>query len=292
MQDHAIPFSRAFDRADALRKDAAALDALWAADHAKTLVFWRGKPLLTNGAPTYLPVDDLPSPFARLFLGRRGEEPVLAVALDPSTPAEGLDGFTDLRRAGAHLSLEDAALLGTARSVFAWHRTHRFCANCGSATTLTQGGWRRDCPDCSTQHFPRVDPVVIALVTHNDRVLLGRGPSWPPGFFSCLAGFVEPGETPESATRREVAEEAGVRIGAVRYLASQPWPFPRSLMLGVHAEALDDHIEVDGVELAEARWFTRSEVTAIFDGTHPEVAAPFPVAIAHHLLRVWLDDTM
>ncbi|MFM0327670.1 NAD(+) diphosphatase [Caballeronia glebae] len=178
--------------------------------------------------------------------------------------------------------------LGEARSMLDWHGRHRFCANCGQPTDSAGAGWRRICPNCKAQHFPRVDPVVIMLVTDGERCLLGRQPQFLPGMYSALAGFVEPGETFEHAVYREVLEEAGLRCTDVRYHASQPWPFPSSLMIGCFARAATTDITVDRNELEDARWFTREEVGAMLDGTHEQgLSAPKPFAIAHHLLKAF-----
>lgn len=194
----------------------------------------------------------------------------------------------------AALSPSDLALYGAARSIVDWHARHRFCAQCGHATTLAKGGWQRNCPPetggCGAQHFPRTDPVAITLVEHADgRLMLGRGLGWPEGRFSALAGFVEPGESIEEGVAREVFEESGVRVRDVSYVASQPWPFPSQLMIGCHAFADDDALTVDTTEMAEIAWFTRAEVAAAMAG---EVGArflkPLDQAIATHLLRWWL----
>ena len=298
-----IPFAGyPLDRADELRKDPEAVAALWTHPSATVVGLWRGKPLVEEAGSAAKPVrlrvsdvdeDSVPDVFVRLFLGLgEGGEPHFAVAFDPAQAAPGFSpgAFVDLRPVAGRFSLDDAARVGTARSVLAWHRSHRFCARCGAATEVAAAGWKRRCGSCGQEHFPRVDPVVIALVTHDDQVLLGRGPTWPTGFFSCLAGFVEPGETIGEATRREVWEEAKVRVGDVTYLFGQPWPFPSSFMLGVHASASDLPIEVDGVELAEARWFSRDEVIAMLEGRHESAHAPFPIAVAHHLLRWWVQQ--
>lgn len=153
-------------------------------------------------------------------------------------------------------------------------------------------GWQRSCPSCGTQHFPRTDPVVIMLITRGNKTLLGRSPGWPDGMYSCLAGFVEPGETIEAAVRREVMEETGVHVGPVRYLASQPWAFPTSLMIGCHGDAVSDDLEIDRHELEDARWVSREEVARAFAGEHPEIWAPREGAIAHFLLRNWLADRL
>jgi NAD+ diphosphatase len=183
--------------------------------------------------------------------------------------------------------------LGEARSMLDWHRRHRFCANCGTPTHDAGAGWRRLCPHCHAQHFPRVDPVVIMLVTDGERCLLGRQPQFLPGMYSALAGFVEPGETFEHAVVREVQEEAGIRCTDVRYFASQPWPFPSSLMIGCFATAVETGLTVDQKELEDARWFSRAEVAAMLDGTHEQgLSAPKSFAIAHHLLKAFADGSI
>lgn len=190
------------------------------------------------------------------------------------------------------LPAPDLALYGGARSLVDWHARHRFCARCGAGTRLAKGGWQRNCGACEAQHFPRTDPVTIMLVEHGDSLLLGRQPRFPPRAFSALAGFVEPGETIEEAVAREVMEEAGVTVREVRYLASQPWPFPSQLMIGCHAVAEGTALTLDETELEEARWFSRDEVAYAMrvgrdgDGAF---APPPPAAIAHTLLQWWLD---
>ena len=193
------------------------------------------------------------------------------------------------------LSADDLALYGTARSVLDWHARHKFCARCGQPTALAKGGWQRDCGACGAQHFPRVDPVAIMLVEYPDEhggmLLLGRQARFPPRSYSALAGFVEPGESIEDAVRREVLEEAGVRIGEVRYVASQPWPFPSQLMIGCFGFADSLELAIDRTEIEEARWFTREEIAeAMAKGREsPGLIPPPPQAIAHHLLRWWLE---
>jgi NAD+ diphosphatase len=200
--------------------------------------------------------------------------------------------FAELRGAMLRLSPRDAELAATAKALVQWHRSHRFCSQCGAGSAPAQGGWQRRCPACGASHFPRTDPVVIMLVTRGNRALIGRSPGWPEGMYSCLAGFVEPGETVEAAVRREVAEETGVRIGAVRYLASQPWPFPASLMLGCHAQALDDAIALDPAELDDALWITREEMLTVMAGAHPRIRPARRGAIAHALISAWLADRL
>jgi NAD+ diphosphatase len=186
------------------------------------------------------------------------------------------------------LPAREAEAVATARALLHWHDRHRFCAACGGPTRMVEAGWRRDCPACAAQHFPRTDPVVIMLVARGNDVLLARNPAWPEGMHSLLAGFVEPGETVEAAVRREVWEEAGVRTGRVRYLASQPWPFPASLMLGARAEALTADLRIDREEIEAALWVSRERLMRIFMGRDPAVRAPRPGAIAGAILREWL----
>ncbi|CAN0464588.1 unnamed protein product [Phaeothamnion confervicola] len=174
--------------------------------------------------------------------------------------------------------------------MLAWHARHRYCANCGAPTDSVHGGWKRQCPSCQVEHFPRTDPVVIMLVLDGDRCLLGRQSRFAKGMWSCLAGFVEPGETIEDAVRREVFEESGIRCGRVGYVRSQPWPFPMSLMIGAHVEALSSELTIDYAELEDARWFARAEVIEMMQGRHPAgLAAANPIAIAHHLIRAWIE---
>jgi NAD+ diphosphatase len=213
-------------------------------------------------------------------------------ALDASSAAAPAER-SDARSLAPLLSAGEAAILAEARSLIDWHARHRFCANCGSPTRIVAAGWTRACPECKAQHYPRVDPVVITLAVRGERGLLGRNKRRAGARFSCLAGYVEPGETPEEAVRREVHEEAGVRLGRVHYLAAQPWPFPSTLMMGFIAEALSEEIIVDPEELAEARWFERSEIrhmverAAAGDPPSDEVSLPGPVAIAHQICRRW-----
>jgi len=180
------------------------------------------------------------------------------------------------------------------RSLCYWNVRHRYCGVCGELTVMKAGGYRRECPACGAPHFPRTDPVVIMLAIDaaggEERCLLGRQSRFAPGMYSCLAGFVEPGETIEDAVRRETAEEAGIRVGRVRYNSSQPWPFPCSLMIGCHGEALDTDIVRDETELEDARWFSRDEVRTILAGTHPGgIKCPPTIAIAHKLIRYWAE---
>lgn len=214
--------------------------------------------------------------------------------LDPSEtyhPAAPGHAFAELRGRLNAVDLLTGELLATARALSLWHISHRFCAACGTASTAQDAGWKRHCAACGAAHFPRTDPVVIMLVTKGNSVLLGRSHPWPEGMYSCLAGFVEPGETMEAAVAREVFEETGIRVADVRYLASQPWPFPASLMIGMRAEATTSDITIDPVEIEDALWITREELAEVFTGNHPKITRPREGAIAGFLLRQWLADS-
>ncbi len=301
------------DRAAEARRGPA-FTAICAEAGARTICLWRGKPLVEAGALVQLPpdhaiFDGAPPP---MLLGRDDQGPVLARDLSHWTPEAGpapepgffdpteqchpalpeAQRFCELRGQMTALSPRDAELAATARALLNWHRTHRFCAACGAPSEVADAGWRRDCPTCGAQHFPRTDPVVIMLITHGEEVLLGRNAAWPEGMYSLLAGFVEPGETLEAAVRREVAEEAGIAVGRVGYLASQPWPFPNSLMIGCEGEALSREITLDPEELEEALWVSRDEMLEVFAGTHPRIKPAREGAIAHFLLRNWLADRL
>lgn len=230
-----------------------------------------------------------------VLLGLREEVAHFAVDVSPTEKPEaalGVEGaaaFSEIRALASTLPAEDAAIVAQARALLDWHAHHTFCSNCGEKTRPVQGGAVRLCVDCGTEHFPRVNPVVIMTVTRGDRCLLGRQKGWPPGMFSALAGFVEVGETLEDAVRREVFEEAGVVVGAVHYLESQPWPFPSSLMIGCRGEAESEEIRVDHVELQDARWVEREQVRKAIEtpGATDGFFVPPAMSIAHHLLRAW-----
>jgi NAD+ diphosphatase len=231
-----------------------------------------------------------------VFLGLLHEAPRFGTGIEPAA-IEQLKTrndlkITDLRSiaVGGLVGAEHLPALAEAKAVLGWHARHRFCPNCGSPTQLVQAGWRRDCPVCKAEHFPRTDPVVIMLVIAGERCVLGRSPRFTPTMWSCLAGFAEPGETIEDAVRREVLEESGIACGRVKYAASQPWPFPMSLMIGCHAQALSDDIVVDRDELEDARWFDREELALMLKRAHPQqLTTPPPLAIAHHIIRSFVE---
>jgi NAD+ diphosphatase len=185
---------------------------------------------------------------------------------------------------------EDLSILATAKALLFWHERHRFCSNCGKPTAAAQAGWRRDCAACSAQHFPRTDPCVIMLAIRGGQCLLARQTRFPPGMWSALAGFVEPGESIEEAVRRETLEEAGIPAGRVAYFASQPWPFPMSIMIGCFVEAKSENLKIDENELEAARWVTKDECRLLLTGKHPaRFFAPPPLAIAHHLIKTFVE---
>lgn len=228
------------------------------------------------------------SPPHCVYLGRDAEGRPWA-----AQPASADATFRDLRRLmlEGRIAAGELSILAQARALLHWHRSHGFCAACGTASVMVDGGYRRSCPSCGVDHFPRTDPVVIIAVRRQGQVLLGRQASWPAGMYSTLAGFMEPGETIEDAARREVAEESGIRVGAISYVASQPWPFPASLMIGLVGEAESAAITVDPKELETARWFGPDEVRLMLDGRHPDgLTASRPQAIAHQLIRAALQS--
>ncbi|MHB2266626.1 NAD(+) diphosphatase [Aliihoeflea sp. PC F10.4] len=228
-----------------------------------------------------------------VLLGTDEGGPVIAVpgSLEPDDLPDGMKAI-DLRSLNSQglLVADDLGAVGQGASLLAWNANCRFCGKCGAETESQIGGYKRVCTKCGTQHFPRTDPVVIMLTVTKKRCLMGRSPHFAPGVFSTLAGFVEPGETIEDAMRRETFEESGVRIGRVAYHASQPWPFPHSLMIGCFGEALNEDLTPDFTELEACRWFERPEVEKMLAGTHPDgLIVPPRAAIASHLIRAWMD---
>ena len=318
---HVVTFGGAgLDRAGELRSNEAGLQAARQHPDARCAVLWRGKVLVSGADRDRLCLLPLTHP----AVSQSAESPLLLGMVDGGAPRFAVDVsawvpdgqdistvgaffdpseqhlpgmaadevFVELRRIMVRLSHQDAELAATAKAILGWHVTHGFCARCGSPTQIAQGGWQRHCPNCSASHFPRTDPVVIMLITHGDDVLMGRSPGWPEGMYSLLAGFIDPGETVEAAVRREVMEEAGVPVGPVRYLASQPWPFPSSLMLGCAGEALARDITIDPVEIEAAMWVSRQEMMQAFSGDHPQIKPARKGAIARFLLEMWLRDSL
>ena len=296
------------DRAVVYRTDAAALAKLAAHKHAGgyviggELVVLKAVPKAT-GAAEYDPLfslaeaQDLGAAPERVFLGLTDDAPRFGISIDPPAiePLKARDDLkvTDLRTIAVQGLVDPQHLppLAEAKALLGWHARHRFCPNCGTPTDIVQAGWRRDCPSCGAEHFPRTDPVVIMLAISGERCVLGRSRRFAPTMWSCLAGFAEPGESIEEAVRREVLEEAGIACGRVTYFASQPWPFPSSIMIGCHAEALSDTIVVDREELEDARWFDRGELALMLKRQHPQgLTTPPPVAIAHHMIRSFVEE--
>jgi NAD+ diphosphatase len=290
------------ERAADRRPDAAALAAL--ARDRQTRFYLVGSELValktaSGGHDPLFEADEKPGlgeAAEVAFLGLLDGSARFAVSLAPAAiamlQARSDVELVDLRSIAVRGLVEGdhLAALAEGKALLNWHARHRFCPNCGAATRPVEGGWRRDCPACRTLHFPRTDPVVIMLAIAGERCLLGRSHRFQSGMWSCLAGFVEPGETVEEAVRRETHEEAGIICGRVSYFASQPWPFPMSLMIGCYAQARSREIVIDRAELDDARWFERGEVALMLSGQHPEaLTAPLPIAIAHHILRAWVE---
>ena len=273
------------DRADNLRLDEARLGALASSAEARIMRLDGLDPVLA--ADGRLLWDPLGNSAESIFLGLRGEAPLFAplVPPQPGRPRWSVFGLL------AGMAAEDAALWGGARSLNEWHARHRFCGLCGQPTRLFRGGWGRRYSGCGADHFPRVDPVVIMLAMFEGKVLLARQPQYPAGRYSALAGFVEPGESIEEAVAREIGEEAGIAVRGVRYVASQPWPFPGQLMIACVAEALSDRLTLDETELEHAFWASGDDVEAALAGrAEAPFLAPPPFAIANSLLSWWVEQ--
>jgi NAD+ diphosphatase len=290
------------ERAADRRADAAALAVLEHDPQSRSYLIGGEVVALKKAATGHDPLFDatearcLGDPTEVAFLGLLDGAPRFAAALAPAAiavlQARPDIALVDLRSIAVRGLVEHdhLAALAEGKALLNWHARHRFCPNCGAATRSVQGGWRRDCPTCRALHFPRTDPVVIMLAIAGECCVLGRSHRFQSGMWSCLAGFVEPGETVEDAVRRETHEEAGIACGRVAYFASQPWPFPMSLMIGCYAQARSREIVVDRTELDDARWFERDEVALMLLGRHPEgLTAPLPHAIAHHIMRAWVE---
>ncbi|WP_315761313.1 NAD(+) diphosphatase [Sphingomonas sp. Y38-1Y] len=275
------------DRADHLRADPERLAAARADPAARVLAMAGLDPVVEDGRLVWRAIG--PDAGELVLLGVEAGAPRFAALLE--TPTEGAARGPALYALLATLPREEMALYAAARSLVDWHSRHRFCPRCGGETVVEKGGWARHCVSCAAQHFPRTDPVVIMLAEHGGRVLLGRGLGWPPGRYSALAGFVEPGESIEEAVAREIWEEAGIRVGDVRYVASQPWPFPSQLMIACIGTAADDVLTVDTSELEDCFWATRDDVVAAMSGDpNARFLAPPPHAIAYTLLNWWMSQ--
>ncbi|OYY91676.1 MAG: NADH pyrophosphatase [Sphingomonas sp. 28-66-16] len=279
------------DRADALRQNAEALGGAMSDWRSRLLKLRNFEPEIdADGRLGWTTLADAPDDAELILLGldqAQGGRAHFAAYL-PGMPAPAGRPMSLFAVLG-QLAPGEAATYAAARSVIDWHCRHQFCANCGAATVMHRAGWGRRCGNCQAEHFPRVDPVVIMIAEYGDRALLGRGPGWPAGRYSALAGFLEPGESVEEAVAREIFEEAGVRVSNVRYIASQPWPFPSSLMMACVAEAESDVLTVDTNELEDAIWVSRDAVRAVLAGQAGPFLPPPPYAIAHTLLTAWAE---
>jgi NAD+ diphosphatase len=287
------------DRAGHHRRDAAWLEHALSGDTTRLIPFFQNRPFVIEagaemeagwlGAHTRARIAGAEA--ATLFLGLdSGGAAHFAINISDPGPLAELGRFDDLRALGPRLSRDDLAILGCATSIFEWHARHQYCANCGAASVVVEAGWKRECPACKAEHFPRFDPVVIMLPVFGDKCLLGRQTKWPRGMHSALAGFIEPGETIEEAVARETLEEAGLRVREVRLHSTQPWPFPHSLMIGAICAVENEDVTIDAHELESARWFTREEAHQLIAAKHADAFCPPPFAIAHQLLKSWASS--
>lgn len=279
------------DRAGAVRTSTVRLDAALKHDTTRFVALWESQCLIENDAAVLLTRAELgiePTLSELVYLGTRSERHLFACALPAALPAQApaAERFGNFRALLGGVSAADGHLLAYAKGMLEWRRRHQHCGVCGAPNVSEQGGFVMLCsqPDCAQRCFPRVDPAIIVLVTRGDQCLLGRQQSWPAGRFSTIAGFVEPGESLEDAVRREVAEETNIEVGAAHYLGSQPWPFPQAMMIGFHAEGSSTAIALNDAELAEAHWFSRTELAA------GKVRLPPPTSIAFRLIEAWFDQ--
>lgn len=297
-----IPLASApINRAAHHRTDPEWLEAAMQREDVLVFLMHKGLPLVDHSGQSLVWLGPeaarLTPQVERVFLGLdKAGAPIFAINMDERFKLEGslIEGtgeFTDMRAAASSLSAMQGNLASTARSILEWHRSHRFCSKCGAESEVAEAGWKRICPACGAEHFPRTDPVAIMLAVKDDRCLLGRQSTWPAGFWSALAGFVEPGETLEQAAARELEEEAGIKSdpATAEYLFCQPWPFPSSLMVGIILQAETEEVSVEQDELEAARWITREEARQVLGGTHPDIYCPPPMAVAHHILKVWAE---
>lgn len=299
--DHPAFISNVLDRAAHLRFSDEKLFALEGKSSSRAYVIYRDSLVMKkegDGLRALLTIDEALKFGANpgtIFLGLRDGDAVFGMGISAPAAEKLLTrddvAVSELRGMAMQgvVPPEQLSAIAMAKSLVSWHQRHGFCANCGTKSSMAEGGWKRVCPSCKTEHFPRTDPVVIMLVEKGDKCLLGRQKQFPPGMYSCLAGFVEAAETIEDAVKREIFEESGIRCTDVTYYMTQPWPYPSSLMIGCSARATSDEITVDKMELEDARWFDRDEAMLMWKREHPDgLAGPHPFAIAHHLLGRWL----
>jgi NAD+ diphosphatase len=303
-----IPFAgNPLNRASEKRTDAHWIESKRRDPTSLVLPMWRLEPFLREASLSsdvglgFVPPEIADSlagtDVLSIFLGLDGDRAVFAVDVsEVDKPASsiklaGQGYFREARTAAQMVSAKDAAIIAQAKALIDWHQRHGFCPRCGAPTQIVDAGYRRLCGKCSAEHFPRVDPVVIMLATHGESCLVGRGKQFPAGMFSALAGFIEPGETIEEAVQRELMEEASVKVRDVTYYATQPWPFPSSLMIGCFAKAESLDVQADENELAEVRWLEREVARELIKGKEVRgLRVPPPIAIAHHLIKTWALD--
>ena len=290
------------DRAAHLRSNDEKLFALESQRNAGAYVIYRDSLLVqqeADGPRVLLGVEEavkLGANPGTIFLGLRDGAPVFGMGISAAAVEKLMArddvAVTELRGMAMQGTVppEQLSAIAMAKSMVTWHQRHGYCANCGTRTAMKEGGWKRECPSCKAEHFPRTDPVVIMLVTSGEKCLLGRQKQFLPGMWSCLAGFVEAAETIEDAVRREIFEESGIRVTDVNYYMTQPWPYPSSLMIGCTARAISQDIVIDRNELEDARWFTADELQAMRKGVHADgLRFPVPMAIAHHLILAAME---
>jgi NAD+ diphosphatase len=289
--------AKPLDRTAHRRTDEAWLETAMQQDDVLFFLMRKGEPFVEKRGLFWMgPEARKLSPASpTIFLGEDKQgAPVFALNLPDAFDVDisliaGAGSFSEFRMAVGAMAEMEANLVSTARSLFLWHASHGHCAKCGGRVGVVDAGWKTQCPECGTEHFPRTDPVAIMLAVKDGKCLIGRQAMWPAGFMSCLAGFCEPGETIEQAAARELFEEAGITCdpASAEYIACQPWPFPSSLMVGLILEAENFEITLDKDEIDEARWITRAEAREIISGQHAELLCPPKMAIAHHILKTW-----
>lgn len=285
----------ALDRAGHHRGDAAWQARALEATETRIIPFHKLRPFMAEGAVGWLNAPArahiAPSDAQTLFLGLDAEGAAhFALNAPDDRPLAELGRFEELRALAGRIADADLSSLGVARAIFEWHARNGYCANCGAPSRIVEAGWKRQCDGCGAEHFPRVDPVAIMLPVLGERCLLGRGRGFPPGMYSALAGFIEPGESIEAGVARETLEEAGLSAVSVRLHSNQPWPFPHSLMIGAICEVAADTLKVDPNELETARWFTRAEARMLIRGEYPDHFCPPPFAIAHQIIKTWAGE--